>query len=1528
MPATNLPLVLYVAPAQQAAEFRKRCHPIKDKVAPAALAHFGSEPIHTSFESVLKYMESGAITWAAFDWDAIADQFGASVLLNELKWLISKGACDKTKSYIVDARESIAKPKVFESLGIDVVNDPIQIGGPFSHLLTLSELSIEEMAEENEVFAGIQPPDHSHNPDRFSERESSTPSHIKKNTIDPFAQYEDMDEEDIPVADDNEDPFSHYGNSTMSFAPGMNMTEEANDAEDKETSVPMGLESDPFADMMGNDDDSDSDFDELDIFDELDNDLGGGEDDLGNGFDADGNIDDLFMAIDDDLIIDDDPIGGSSTPLSDTADDPFADMFSDPETPAQKPETGAASSTADPFADFDDPMDPFADPSPLPLTPEVEPSDPFADMFGDPAPVNKTDSESNQRGDNPPTVDEFLGGVGGAMNGSSLTGDIVLPEINLDDPFANGNAGNSNTVDPFANMEETFPDYRDMDAEPEYMEADDFDDGGEFDDPFADVPIDGASAAGIMPAGAGAAPGAGRDDQTALRAEVISPQGGELTLEDIFEQFGDRLPINDYNKLMSMLSPQWSYEGEGADKIGLAGANKAPKGKLRGKGAIKKTYSQVPEETLADSLYIPEMEEVNGHYSPPDDCKTIVVNSQKGGSGKSLTADTRILCLDTETGRIIRKTMGQVRVGDFVFSRSGKAVRVLEVHPQPEKMDVYRISLRDGRTIECSGDHLWNVLRRGSHRLRDHHRTVMTTEQMMEQSITKNGGRGKHEYRWKIPVPEALEFPRISLPIDPYLLGLLIGDGCLTREVPEITANDDETVERIREIAENAGWECHQTSSGSWAITSNRNSAGEDYRHGLRELLDALGLWGCRTESKFIPSPYLYASISQRRALLQGLMDSDGSATRGRFSFTTINRKLKDQFMELVRSLGYICSSSLDKRSEKYITGECWSVRIQSNDVENIFRLSRKKDSYYEYKSKQTPAKTLPEKGTISICDSDGTVVDQAENIEDAEKTAQALPSDKRPLGTDDAPVDPYLLGVLLSRRKMHRNGTIRITVPDQHAVLRIIKALPENTEPTPDKRLGTFIMQTHTESGRKRKTETPLHVLLDEIGAFSDDGDEATGGRLTIPESYMNGSPALRLAILQGLMDSAGRFSASSCLPRVQLSSSPFVSEQVRCLAESLGYETETALNAHEKGSLVFKTDDTSLFFAPSQKEKMHNFVDTAYGTKTNSWMGNDDRYISITGIEKTGKKSDMVCLYVDDEEHLFVAGDYIATHNTTVSVGIATQLNWYFNKSLMLSMDTNFQSRILILSLNEFDDIPIHNIGYEGFQMENDYDGKNIAELLRRIDDTNGDPSWDDIMHCFVCNSRNRVFYLPSLVTREILEEGIVLTTDDYRRILEVCSRFFQFIIIDTPDVFYHEKNDLMNFAYSIADIITMVIEPDDRSITHLYHFLNGLEVDTGRVPLNPAKCLLTVNKYVTEGNPYIAYPEEQLPYESITSGTAKYFSRFACIPYTRPMGSGSIINGTDPKVKEAFGDLADTILEMISENDRAADKKKKKR
>lgn len=1499
----NMPqkqIIMYIASTPQASEFKNRCASISDEVEIATLKDFGAEPPHDSFMKMKKLMLNGSINWTIFHWKDVSQLIGGQVFIKELKELIQQDACKRSKTYIIDPDGTLTNKNALAGFGIGVVSDESAIGMPFAKMLNVSQMEINKASEENSAFGKVSAPDYSSEEGRLPGMKSQTPSQVGRKDTDPFNNFSQMG------VSGSEDPFAAYAQKT----------------ENKPS---------PFDAIVS----------------------ASGNNVSGAAPSANSGADDLFAELADDLGAD----ISNDNPGSDLFNDDLFNMLEQ-----QADETIANAEDAEnPFAAFDY----MNDESILGGADAFANGDPFVELEEQLGKEERANSPSGV------SVESVIGGVGGVMNGSAVAEDVVgqgnalpAPVSGAADPFAvfdviSQENGDSEPVDEVDFDESMFDD---ASTDEEFDPFDKIDNGqeGEFDDPYGEMTDDDyevahAAVAGGQSDGGGLVVAGGNGDPFQGREEI--------TLEEIFELYGERLGVNEYNKLFSMIEPEWDYSLEHADGLGLAGGGAGGGGLFGGsKKKTSKSYSQVDEYTLAESEYIPEMEALNGRYSPPDECKILLSTSSKGGIGKSIPYK-ELIVKKNKNGEPEWTTVGEIQPGDYVYNRLGKPVKVISTHPQG-KLDVYEITLRDGRTIECSEDHLWNVLHRGSNRARNHHREVHTTKELMEKSIYKNEGKGKQEYRWKIPVADALEFPEQDLPLDPYLLGLLIGDGCLTNATPGLSTGDIEIVDAIRPILAEIGVDIHKKSPNpkdyTWLMPKLNPVPG--HLNPLSAILRDLDLCH-RTEDKFIPEIYMMGSIEQRRALLQGLMDSDGTSNVGRFSFTTINRRLKDQFMQLVRSLGYICSASVDNRSEKYCTGECWIVRIQTNDVENMFRLQRKKDDYYAYKSKQTPAKELPARDEIT-------------------QYAAEDNNGHEPLDIEHAPVHPYLLGLMFSRRKVQHDKPLNINCKDDFILHHVIECLPaDNLELVPtnwtDKNVPverrSFVFRKEESDSKSLITKTPLHILLADMGVFdyADAGYDVRTptGRMSkkdaeaahkrareeaaaalasnpvhqaesnampsddrigihIPAAYMHGTPELRQALLQGIMDGCGIFSSCTSLPMMNVSCNPGFAAQFRKLVENLGYAVQEPTAANEKDYIYIATDDTSIFFSDEMREQMHNYVDTAYSTKMNTWMGNDDRYVSIADIKKTGRKEEMTCLYVDDEEHLFLVGDFVPTHNSSVAVGIATQLNWYFNKKLLQKMTTSYQSRVLLLSINEFDDIPVHGIGYENFNTANDEDGRNVAELLRRIDDTGGNPSWDDIMHCFVSTEQNRVFYLPSLTQREILEDNINITAEDYKKVFEVCSKFFQFIVVDTPDIFYQEKNDLMNFVYSVADIICMVIEPDQRSITNLYHFFNGLEVETGRMPLNPAKCMLVVNKYVEKGNPYMVQPINQLDYKDITLSTTKYFSRFACLPFTHPRGTGNIIYGTDPKVKYAFAELADSILDMIAQNDAAEDKKKKRR
>lgn len=280
-----------------------------------------------------------------------------------------------------------------------------------------------------------------------------------------------------------------------------------------------------------------------------------------------------------------------------------------------------------------------------------------------------------------------------------------------------------------------------------------------------------------------------------------------------------------------------------------------------------------------------------------------------------------------------------------------------------------------------------------------------------------------------------------------------------------------------------------------------------------------------------------------------------------------------------------------------------------------------------------------------------------------------------------------------------------------------------------------------------------------------------------------------------------------------------------------------------------------------------------------------------------------------------------------TTVSTMIGAQLVWDFDRDLLERRSSNMAYRILVLSLNEFDDIEVKGIGTDGSSDDGGLlasnEGRDVLALKQKIAECNGDPTWDDIAHCFKASPMNYVMYLPSMTLREKFETRQEIDDQDYKSIISVCRRFFNFIIIDTPDVMYNNKYELIPYALSIADVVCLIMTPDAKSTYHMYNFLDGMKAGTpnGSLPFARDQTMLVVNKVATSGNPYVGHTNSnQVPFKDIANTFTKIFFKVLPIPMTDQNMDENIMFGYDSKVKEAASDITDTILEMIDRNDHA--------
>lgn len=233
------------------------------------------------------------------------------------------------------------------------------------------------------------------------------------------------------------------------------------------------------------------------------------------------------------------------------------------------------------------------------------------------------------------------------------------------------------------------------------------------------------------------------------------------------------------------------------------------------------------------------------------------------------------------------KEHGKLQVGDFVFSPSGKPVMVLWVGPKDQA--TLSVNFVDGSSIKCHENHEWLVTDRGRHR-----KSVKLETKQIAGSISFDESRnGSPRARYLVGYCKPLAGCNEPLPLDPYLLGVWLGDG---KQSGGSLCGAVEDVAIIEAEVSRRGW------IPSWSSIHAKTGVKYIGYRGLYPILRSIGL----ANEKFIPTQYMIASESQRRDLLSGLVDTDGSVEQGgRVRFVSSSIRLAQDVAHLVRTLGY-----------------------------------------------------------------------------------------------------------------------------------------------------------------------------------------------------------------------------------------------------------------------------------------------------------------------------------------------------------------------------------------------------------------------------------------------------------------------------------------------------------------------------------------------------------------------------------------------------------------------------------------------
>lgn len=263
------------------------------------------------------------------------------------------------------------------------------------------------------------------------------------------------------------------------------------------------------------------------------------------------------------------------------------------------------------------------------------------------------------------------------------------------------------------------------------------------------------------------------------------------------------------------------------------------------------------------------------------------------------------------------KNWGDVKIGDLLYNTYGGTTKVIDI-PFDATTDIYEVTLRDGRRVKASENHLWKVIDWNNKE------KVLSTKELLNGYYRVKGNY--KEYKYYIPKNMGVDFTEQSVKLPSYFMGIMLGDGCFTQSKHHqayftSSLQDLETYKRNVPFAIKTYDDRHHR----WLVPNIGN------------ILKEYNLIDKNSHTKFIPDSYKYNSREVRVSLLQGLLDTDGYVGYGgNPEYTTCSLNLCNDVMEVARSLGINCN--MQKLYNSY--GEYYKV-VFYTDI-TLFKLQRK----------------------------------------------------------------------------------------------------------------------------------------------------------------------------------------------------------------------------------------------------------------------------------------------------------------------------------------------------------------------------------------------------------------------------------------------------------------------------------------------------------------------------------------------------------------------------------------------------------
>ncbi len=322
--------------------------------------------------------------------------------------------------------------------------------------------------------------------------------------------------------------------------------------------------------------------------------------------------------------------------------------------------------------------------------------------------------------------------------------------------------------------------------------------------------------------------------------------------------------------------------------------------------------------------------------------------------------DTKIF---TEQGFIDAK---KARVGMRVYGEDGELHDIIGVYTRGAR-DVFTIMFSDGSSIQSCAENLLTYQsqydkKKGQYRMK-------SVKAIIEQPLWYNTSRGDKNSKFFTPLIKPLKFSKKKLSIHPYVLGVLLGDGCLTAGSITLSNPELDIVHKFERLL-GEGFSLVGYKKSNWTIKDNlpintHNRKGE-YKNRLKYSLYKLGLIGKKSNEKFIPLEYMLSSIEDRIELLRGLIDTDGNVNGSQIYYSSTSYQLCLDIQFVVQSLGGTAKIATAKRKCVYRKGlkkDCLPLHSIHIKIQNdIMILSSEK-----HRSKYREGKTAPKRTIQSI---------------------------------------------------------------------------------------------------------------------------------------------------------------------------------------------------------------------------------------------------------------------------------------------------------------------------------------------------------------------------------------------------------------------------------------------------------------------------------------------------------------------------------------------------------------------------------